>query len=786
MRTWQRIGRLTGVLVLAASTVAFTGGAAAPTAGAAPGGCQLGKGVSHVVQITFDNVHFFRDNPNVPSDLELMPHLLNFMESQGTVLSNNHTPLIAHTATDSLTNYTGLYGDRHGMPVSNSFRTFNPNGTTDPGVSFAYWTAPVFDPATSPAAGPDATPSMVYSPTVPATSTPPNTIAPAPWVPYTRAGCNVGDVSTANMVLENTGIDIPTVFGPASPESAQLHDPATKGFAFGDYVGVATHCAQGDSFCANAQATKFGRTSPSSAATPDLLPTEPGGYGKFSALFGHRYLAPQLGAGVPNVSHNGYSVTNAAGNLVDLAGNQINGTATHPGFPGFGDISADQTLAYMSDMQETGVPVTFGYISDLHGNHHFPGMTVCDAAPDALGPGDPCYIAQAKAYDASFNTFFSRLAADGITAENTLFTFTADEGDHVAGANVGRAIQPTPANCDGVTTPCSYLAGTFGELSANVTGLLATQKNNTTSFKIHADAAPQFYVTGNPGPTAPVVRQLERDVAGLTASNPYSGNTSEKITNYLADPLEERILHIVNADPARTPTFSSFSRPDYFLSTGAANCSSPCVSINNGFAYNHGAYAPEINTTWLGMVGPGVDNNGVDGPEPSEGPNSAGPNSGQGTIPGSRTDGTWADHTDIRPTMLYLVGLHDDYISDGRVLTEDLTKVSDNLGSDAVTELGQSYKQLNASVGRFGTSTLIAATQGIETSAVNDASYLAMVSRLSDLATKRDALATEIKGALDGAEFGHRPISHRMARSLTMRSEALLQLADQYAGLERR
>jgi uncharacterized membrane protein len=47
--------------------------------------CQLGNGVQHVINIVFDNVHFARDNPNVPSDLEQMPHLLSFLESNGTV-----------------------------------------------------------------------------------------------------------------------------------------------------------------------------------------------------------------------------------------------------------------------------------------------------------------------------------------------------------------------------------------------------------------------------------------------------------------------------------------------------------------------------------------------------------------------------------------------------------------------------------------------------------------------------------------------------------------------------
>src|SRR5580765_8624828 len=87
-----------------------------------PQSCQLGNGVQHVINIVFDNVHFSRDNPNVPSDLEQMPHLLNFLEQNGTVFSNSHTPMIAHTANDSLSIYAGLYGDRHGQPLTNSYK----------------------------------------------------------------------------------------------------------------------------------------------------------------------------------------------------------------------------------------------------------------------------------------------------------------------------------------------------------------------------------------------------------------------------------------------------------------------------------------------------------------------------------------------------------------------------------------------------------------------------------------------------------------------------------------
>src|SRR5690349_1262448 len=174
--TRRRTFRLALVLaVLAVMSLGATQaqrGSGTGTAYAAPAsGCQLGNGISHVVNIAFDNVHFSRDNPNVPSDLEQMPHLLNFLKQNGTVFSNSHTPLIAHTADDSLTIYSGLYGDRHGQPLSNSYKTYNPDGSTDPATSFTYWTSPIIDTKTNPpAANPvDTAPSMVYSPTVPAT-----------------------------------------------------------------------------------------------------------------------------------------------------------------------------------------------------------------------------------------------------------------------------------------------------------------------------------------------------------------------------------------------------------------------------------------------------------------------------------------------------------------------------------------------------------------------------------------------------------------------------------------
>jgi hypothetical protein len=759
--------------------------------------CKLGRGVQHVIEIFFDNVHFNRDNPNVPSDLELMPHLLTWLEGNGVVLSNNHTPLIAHTATDSMTTYTGLYGDRAGMPIGNSYLAYNQDGTTDPADSFVYWTDPVDDTAAAPNPGHDTNPSMVYSPVPPATAStpvPPTTIAPAPWVPFTRAGCNVGEVASANMDLETTA-DIPRVFGASSAEAKQLaadtdpyKDPETA-----DYIGIAVHCASGAAFCANAEAVKYGQTTPSHTQTPDLLPNEPGGYSGYDALFGHKYVAPQLGAGTPSVAHHGYAVTNAAGNLVDLNGNELDGAYLHgyPGFPGYG-INAAQALAYTADMQETGVPVTYAYLSDLHGNEYIHGLAACSGAPGALGSGSACYVAQAQYYDQAFAKFFKRLAADGITTRNTLFEFSSDEGDQEAAANAGRAIQPTPAGCDGATvsglvvTPdvaCTYPSGSFGELDTDINGLLSSETGDTTPFSIQGGVAPQLYVTGDPAASSSGVRLFDHHVAALTVANPYAGVGSEPLTNYLADPTEEAILHLVNADPARTPTLTLFAKPDFWVQGGPTSCGTSCVTQNTSYAWDHGDYSASINNNWAAFAGPDVANLGLDGSTPAQGPSSAGPDSGQETVPqqSASNPGTWVDETDLQPTMLYLVGLKEDYVPDGRVISQILATVPTALAPAPVVALSTCFKQLDSSVGVFGTATLQAATAAIESSSAGDQTYTLTDAALSALEHSRDYLVGEVEQELYGAEFHYAGIPAAAAAAQASFCNYLLGAAQQLA-----
>jgi hypothetical protein len=194
--------------ILAFLAYACSSSSSAAQSSPAAASCQLdpanGK-IKHVISVVFDNVHFTRDNPNVPSDLELMPHLLNFLRQNGTFESNHHAVLISHTADDILTELTGVYGDRHGIPIANSYGVFRPNGTVVPSVSsFFYWTDLVSDVSASTG---DSTFGML---------TENGKNAPAPWVPFARAGCDFGAYSTANIVLERTPFDVVKIFGPCT------------------------------------------------------------------------------------------------------------------------------------------------------------------------------------------------------------------------------------------------------------------------------------------------------------------------------------------------------------------------------------------------------------------------------------------------------------------------------------------------------------------------------------------------------------------------------------------
>lgn len=165
---------------------------------------------------------------------------------------------------------TGLYPDRNGLTVTNSYQYFDPKAPTNGNVggsdftsAFKYWTDPV-------GTGNDKT---FNNDTTGGANT------PGPWVPFTRAGCDFAGLGAANLELENTTSDLTSVF---------------PGFDFGtlsknatNLEAIAIHCSMADSSgsgaCAHGEA--------------DNLPDEPTGYGGFKGLFGAFQVYPVLAGG---------------------------------------------------------------------------------------------------------------------------------------------------------------------------------------------------------------------------------------------------------------------------------------------------------------------------------------------------------------------------------------------------------------------------------------------------------------------------------------------------------
>ncbi len=671
--------------------------------------CKLnspGGQIKRVVYIIFDNVHLRRDNPNIPSDLEQMPNLLNFLQGKGIISGNHFTPLISHTADDILTGLTGVYGDRHGSPVSNSFGIFKQdNSSTVFQTSFVYWTTTTAQ--SHPEAG-ENLPVLVNEN---------GKNAPAPWPVYTRAGCDVAAFSLNGLAIENK-TDIANIFGSSVAAAA-----ATQ-----DYEGIAIYCAQGSPLCSN------------SFAKPDLLPDEPGGYSGFSALYGNINVQPVISPSGPVTDLDGVVITDPFSNK--------------PGFPTNFDPSATASLGYAAKMLEAGVQVVYTYIADAHDPQRLdiPNAPPTPNSGHAYGPGEAGYVAALKTYDQAFGKFFARLKADGINETNTLFVVVPDENDHFVGG------PPSPANCDGVTTPCTYK--NTGEIELSIDKVLLTQRMNSARFSVHSDDAPNMYINTNPGATDTLTRTMEHDVDALTATNPITGNT-DKLSKLLADRAEMKLLHMVTFSPQRTPTFTIFGNDDYFFETGNnSGCATPTDPVCEapGFAWNHGDFQKEITQTWAAMVGPGVQHLG-------------------------RHDEVFTDHADVRPTTMALLGLKDDYVHEGRVVAEWIQRnaLPDGIEDrqEDFIELARIYKQLNAPKGELGRASLVWANRAVTSP---DKPYARYLKQIADITEARDKLAGEIKTMLNNAEFHGQPVSEGNEDGLGHRAKELIDRVKDLAG----
>ena len=260
------------------------------------------------------------------------------------------------------------------------------------------------------------------------------------------------------------------------------------------------------------------------------------------------------------------------------------------------------------------------------------------------------------------------------------------------------------------------------------------------------------------------MRQLEQSLGGLAAVNPHTGLSESLLGSGLGPDLQgaivdqtgQKMIHMSSSwEPARNPTFTMFGNPNFFFETTG----NTTPRVGTGFAWNHGDIQPEIARTYIGIVGPGVSNLGVTGPQ-----------------------AFFTDHVDVRPTLMFLTGLTDDYQHDGRVILEvvDPHILPESLRSQALTldVLGQVYKQINAPFGALAKDTLKISTHAILSNSAGDATYAALEAKIAAWTSKRDDLTTKIQSVLEGAEFNGQRVNERQAFELIGTSLELLLTAD--------
>jgi hypothetical protein len=140
---------------------------------------------------------------------------------------------------------------------------------------------------------------------------------------------------------------------------------------------------------------------------------------------------------------------------------------------------------------------------------------------------------------------------------------------------------------------------------------------------------------------------------------------------------------------------------------------------------------------------------------------------------------TWSDHTDVRPTMMSILGLADSYTDDGRVLMQDLTDkaISKELHDheDTNQKLADIEKQLNAPFGAFGLATLKSSTKAL--ASTDPLVYDSIESQIASLTQKRNDLAGAIRSALDGAEFRGQKLTEDQEKDWIAQAQDLINQA---------
>ena len=203
-----------------------------------------------------------------------------------------------------------------------------------------------------------------------------------------------------------------------------------------------------------------------------------------------------------------------------------------------------------------------------------------------------------------------------------------------------------------------------------------------------------------------------------------------------------------------------FGNDDYYFEAfgDTTHCDQPdggfvCFMEDNGFAWNHGDFQRQITHNWAAVVGPGVqpDRDGTD---------------------------VFTDHTDLRPTLLSLLGLGDDYDHDGRAIFEIMRRdaipheIREHL--DTAERMAHLLKAINAPLGPLGVRTLEMSTTALASNDTNDDTYNRIENQLLDLTKRRNAIASQMLSMLEDSTFDGKEFNEAKAQWLINAAEGLL------------
>ena len=577
-----------------------------------------------------------------------MPHLLNFLKGNGTLFTNDHTILISHTAGGILSSLTGLYPDRNGQTVSNSYDYFKQRRR-------AARSRRRSSTGRTPVDG-DERPAAEHGHATAARR------RPRRGCTYTRAGCDVGGVSARRTSSSRTTRPTPT--GDMTQRLRRGLARVERGerpnaqLAQTDFVGIAIHCAQ-----AHARLRRQRRT-----RSRTTLPDEPGRLHGFKALFGAKYVDPAITGGQPCVKatrRHSRSPTRSA-------------TAASPASTG---CSRRTRSATSRRCRRTACPVTYA----LHLGRARQPHARRRGRP---GPGEARLQAAAEAdYDDGVRDVLpAARSSDGIDKSNTLFVVTVDEGDHFAGG-VGHAAagdgsldlrrtrraRTRPDDVPGEPDrrgQREHQARCCPRASRRSTSTSTTPRRSTSTASRHRTdpAVRQARARRRRRDRARPVRQRRRAQTPIAerARRPGRGEDAahgQRRSEADADVHDVRQRRLLLPDVELARRARRRARPASTRASPGTTATSRTRSATPGSA-----------------------------------------SSGPASRATASTDTTWTDHVDVRPTINALLGLSDDYDArrprdHRRSSTHKATPRLDTARRSPSS--GDAYKQINAPFGQF-------------------------------------------------------------------------------------